>query len=79
MPLLFDCSIEENIRVGNKDATNDEIIEAAKQANAHDFILKLPSGYKTNVGELGGRLSWTKTTNCNCKGNVNKTINIIIR
>ena len=57
MPLLFDTSIEENIRGGNKNITQNEIIEAAKLANAHEFILNLPNKYNTLVGELGGRLS----------------------
>merc|ERR1712087_713520 len=57
MPLLFDSSISDNIRGGNENASLDDIINAAKQANAHDFIEKLPSGYDTNVGELGGKLS----------------------
>lgn len=57
MPLLFDTSIKENIRAGNNDATEDEIIEAARLANAHEFILGLSDGYDTPVGELGGRLS----------------------
>merc|ERR1712228_161330 len=57
MPLLFDSSISDNIRGGDMNASQDDIINAAKQANAHDFIEKLPSGYDTNVGELGGKLS----------------------
>lgn len=57
MPLLFDASISENIRGGNGRATEDDIMGAAKQANAHDFIMKLEHGYDTNVGELGGKLS----------------------
>jgi len=57
MPLLFDSSIAENIRGGNDEATQAEVIAAAKLANAHDFITELESGYETNVGELGGKLS----------------------
>eukprot|EP00483_Globobulimina_turgida_P001920 UN01922 len=57
MPLLFDCSIAENIRAGNMDATEDDIINAAQQANAHDFIEKFEHQYETPVGELGGRMS----------------------
>ena len=57
MPLLFDTSIELNIRGGNEDASMEEVYQAAKAANAHDFILQLPDKYETNVGELGGRLS----------------------
>merc|ERR1719242_2695391 len=57
MPLLFDSSIAENIRGGKQDATMEDIVCAAKQANAHGFIVNLENGYETNVGELGGRLS----------------------
>ncbi|XP_055876966.1 ATP-dependent translocase ABCB1-like isoform X1 [Biomphalaria glabrata] len=56
-PSLFDASIEENIRFGKMDATLAEIQAAAKKANAHDFIMQLPEGYKTNVGERGAQLS----------------------
>lgn len=55
--LLFGGSIRENIRYGRLDATEDEIIAAAKAANAHDFITELPDGYETLVGERGIRLS----------------------
>ena len=48
---LFDDTILENIRIGKKDATNDEVIEAAKRAGCHDFILTLPDGYDTIVGD----------------------------
>lgn len=54
---LFDNTIEENIRVGKKGATKEEIIKAAKKARIHDFIMSLPKGYKTNIGENGGILS----------------------
>ncbi len=54
---LFHTSIRENIRLGRKNATEDEIIEAAKQANAHEFIMGLPDGYDTITGEQGYRLS----------------------
>lgn len=54
---LFDNTIEENIRVGKKGATKEEIIKAAKKARIHDFIMSLPKGYKTDVGENGGILS----------------------
>jgi len=57
MPLLFDASIEENIRAGNQAATIEDIREAAKQANADEFIDKFEKGYDTSVGELGGKLS----------------------
>ncbi len=54
---LFDNTIEENIRVGKKGATEEEIIEAAKKAKIHDFIMSLPKGYETDIGENGGILS----------------------
>ena len=54
---LFDNTIEENIRVGKKGATKEEIIEAAKKARIHDFIMSLPTGYETDIGENGGLLS----------------------
>merc|ERR1719273_3024536 len=57
MPLLFDASVSDNIRGGLMTATKEDIEEAAKSANAHDFIMKLDNGYETMVGELGGKLS----------------------
>ncbi|HHY83697.1 MAG TPA: ABC transporter ATP-binding protein [Clostridiales bacterium] len=54
---LFAGSIRENIRYGRVDADEDEVIEAAKRANIHDFIMSLPDGYDTQVGERGIRLS----------------------
>lgn len=56
-PYLFNGSIEENIRMGRPDATEEEIIEAAKQANAHEFIIHLSEGYQTSAGERGNNLS----------------------
>ncbi|RLL40338.1 ABC transporter ATP-binding protein [Oceanobacillus piezotolerans] len=55
--ILFSESIAMNIRMGNPDATDEEVVEAAKAANAHDFIEKLPNGYDTLVGERGVKLS----------------------
>lgn len=54
---LFAGTILENIRYGKIDATREEIIEAAKNANAHDFIMELPDGYDTNIGQRGVKLS----------------------
>lgn len=54
---LFDNTIEENIRVGKKGTTKEEIIKAAKKARIHDFIMSLPEGYETDIGENGGILS----------------------
>jgi len=56
-PLLFSMSIRDNLRYGRLDATEEEIVEAARAANAHDFIAKLPEGYDTALGERGSRLS----------------------
>ena len=54
---LFDETIEENLRIANRDATQEEIEEACKKASIHNFIMTLPEGYKTRVGELGDNLS----------------------
>lgn len=56
-PYLFEGSIFENIHMGNLDATEEEVAEAAKAANAHAFIMKTENGYDTQVGERGNRLS----------------------
>lgn len=55
--LLFDGTVQENIALTNPDAADEEIIEAAKIAYAHDFIMNLPNGYSTRVGERGSALS----------------------
>ena len=57
MPTLFQESIAENIRIGKENATQEEIEQAARRANAHDFIMSLPNGYQTQVGERGDLLS----------------------
>nr|WP_242589006.1 ABC transporter transmembrane domain-containing protein [Corallococcus macrosporus] len=56
-PLLFSCSIADNIRYGRPDATDAEVEAAARAANAHDFIQRFPDGYRTEVGERGVQLS----------------------
>ncbi|CAA3031650.1 ABC transporter B family member 15-like [Olea europaea subsp. europaea] len=56
-PILFATSIKENILFGKEDASMEQVISAAKAANAHDFIDKLPEGYETQVGEFGIQLS----------------------
>lgn len=55
--ILFSESVEMNIKMGNPHATEEEMIAAAKAANAHDFIMKLPQGYQTKIGERGVKLS----------------------
>ena len=55
--LLFSRTIKENIAYGRSNATDEEIIEAAQIANAHEFIMKKPAGYDTLIGEKGVRLS----------------------
>ena len=55
--VLFNNTVMENIRVGRKNATDEEVIEAAKAARCHDFIMKLPKGYQTVIGENGSTLS----------------------
>lgn len=54
---LFSGTIKENVMYGNIDATDEEIIKATKAANAHDFILEMPDGYNTYIGERGVKLS----------------------
>jgi subfamily B ATP-binding cassette protein MsbA len=54
---LFHGTIASNIAYGKPEATREEIIEAARRANAHDFITDQPKGYDTHIGERGGRLS----------------------
>ncbi|KAF8010919.1 hypothetical protein BT93_J1528 [Corymbia citriodora subsp. variegata] len=56
-PALFATSIKENILFGKEDATFDEVVEAAKASNAHNFISQLPQGYDTQVGERGVQMS----------------------
>ena len=55
--LIFDGTVRENIAYGKPDATDEEIMEAAKKADAHDFISELSEGYDTNVGQKGRNLS----------------------
>jgi ATP-binding cassette, subfamily C, bacterial CydD len=56
-PYLFNTTVAENIRMGRADATMDEVIAAARNANIHDFIQTLPQGYDTPIGERGARFS----------------------
>lgn len=55
--ILFNDSVKNNIALGKENATDAEIMEAAKVANAHDFIMDLPNGYNTNIGDSGNKLS----------------------
>jgi len=55
--ILFNDTVQNNLRVGNPEATDQQVIEAAKIANAHSFILNLPHGYETNIGDQGNKLS----------------------
>ena len=54
---LFNDTIFQNIKLGNKNASNDDVINAAKKASIHEFIMSLDKKYETKVGELGNRLS----------------------
>jgi len=55
--ILFNETVRNNISLGKENATDEEIIAAAKIANAHDFIIELPEGYNTNIGDSGNKLS----------------------
>lgn len=55
--VLFHDSIEKNLLIANPDARHEQVVEACKKASVHDFIMSLPEGYQTNVGELGETLS----------------------
>jgi subfamily B ATP-binding cassette protein MsbA len=55
--ILFNETVRNNISLGKENATDEEIIDAAKIANAHDFISELPNGYNTNIGDSGNKLS----------------------
>jgi subfamily B ATP-binding cassette protein MsbA len=56
-PILFNQTVLENIRIGNSNASVEDVIEAAKLANAHEFILKMSDGYQTTISERGSSLS----------------------
>ncbi|KAI6172067.1 P glycoprotein 16 [Aphelenchoides besseyi] len=59
-PCLFACSVAENVRFGNMDLTDEQMRQICQLANAHEFIVKLPNGYETRIGEGGGRVLWQK-------------------
>lgn len=54
---LFNGSIRENIAYGDLSASEEQVMEAAKRANIHDYVMSLPEGYETNIGERGIKLS----------------------
>jgi ABC-type multidrug transport system fused ATPase/permease subunit len=56
-PILFATTVYDNILYGKPDATKDEVEAAAKAANVHNFIMSLPDGYQTDVGERGTQMS----------------------
>ena len=62
-PTLFATSVLENIRYGTPSALDDEVVEAAKKANAHDFIAGFPNGYSTEVGDRGHAISVSLSLN----------------
>ncbi|HET6989781.1 MAG TPA: ABC transporter ATP-binding protein, partial [Bacteroidia bacterium] len=55
--ILFNDTVHNNIAFGMENATREKVIEAAKVANAHDFIMEMPNGYDTNIGDRGGKMS----------------------
>lgn len=55
--VLFHDSIEENVKIANRNATHEQVMAACRKASIHDFIMTLPQGYDTPVGELGDTLS----------------------
>ena len=55
--ILFNDSVQNNLLIGNPNATDEEVMKAAKIANAHEFIITLPEGYHTNIGDQGNKLS----------------------
>lgn len=75
---LFHDTIENNIRFGNPGATKEEIIEAAKKARCHDFIMALPDGYETVIGEGGSTLSGGEKQRISIARAILKNANIVI-
>ena len=74
---LFHDTIENNIRFGNPDATQEEIIDAAKKARCHDFIMTLPNGYQTVIGEGGSTLSGGEKQRISIARAILKNANIV--
>ena len=75
---LFHDTIENNSRYGNPSATQEEIIEAAKKARCHDFIMALPDGYETVIGEGGSTLSGGEKQRISIARAILKNANIVI-
>lgn len=75
---LFHDTIENNIRFGNPSATQEEIVEAAKKARCHDFIMALPDGYDTVIGEGGSTLSGGEKQRISIARAILKDANIVI-
>ena len=75
---LFHDTIENNIRFGNPNATQEEIIEAAKKAQCHDFITALPDGYETVIGEGGSTMSGGEKQRISIARAILKNANIVI-
>ena len=75
---LFHDTIENNIRFGNPSATQEEIIDAAKKARCHDFIMALPDGYETVIGEGGSTLSGGEKQRISIARAILKNANIVI-
>ncbi len=75
---LFDVSVKDNIRLGKPDASDEEIIEAAKMANCHEFIVNLENGYDTKVGDAGGQLSGGERQRITIARAILKPANIIV-
>ncbi len=75
---MFHDTIENNIRFGNPSATQEEVIEAAKKARCHDFIMALPDGYETVIGEGGCTLSGGEKQRISIARAILKNANIVI-
>ena len=75
---LFNCSIKENIRLGNPDATDEEVYAAAKAACCDEFIQKLDNGYDTMAGDAGNRLSGGEKQRISIARAILKNANIVI-
>ncbi len=75
---LFDTSVRDNIRLGKPDATDEEVVAAAKLASCHDFIMGLKDGYDTRVGDAGGALSGGERQRITLARAILKPANIIV-